>query len=225
MKTDVNKLQHGMNKEEIIATIEKLKSGAIYRLEYRDGAVLNVGQDLKLVSTITMDARFKINYANTKLAIASEAIRRADSAEKLVSVEQLLAGLNAEEQRCLPSNLQAEYLAKRNAMANQQPLWLTSKRRVSRNIDEAHPYLVHCNNGSIQLSVNRAYRWDLQKKALAGPERKYYLINKDKVGEISSDQAGVLQGLAQEARTQAGKKDSAPSSFYSINIQNICAIY
>ena len=225
MTMTMERLTNGMTKEEIISKIESLKKGAAYSLEYRDGAIIRVTDDIQIVSTIVMDARFKINYSHTKLAMAAEAIRQADSVEKWEEAERAMSKLNAEERRCLSGKIQEEYSAKKLAVANKQSLWLTSKKNVTRNTDENYPYIVYCKNEKVQLSVNRAYMWDLQKKDFVRPIRKYYMISKGKVGEISSNFVDVLVDVAQEARELAGKKDSAPTPFYSINIENICGIY
>lgn len=220
-----DRLLKGMTKDEITAAVDAVKKGSFCFVEFKDGAPIPVTEDITIVTTVVVDARF-VNYGHTKLAKTSEAIRRADSTERLAVAKDAMQKLNAIEKQCMSKKLQEEYTAKTAAAENNRPLWITPKREVNRNIDADRPYLSVTNSGSIQLSVNRAYRYDLNKREISMPKRKYYIISKDSVGEITSNFADVLKDVAKEARELAGKKEnSAPSSFYSINIANVCGIY
>jgi len=223
-KMTKEKLLNGLTREEAITKIEALKKGSFCLVEYRDGTPIRVTDDITIVSTLVIDARF-VNYGNTKLAKASEAVRRADSAERFAEAANAMNTLNAVEKTCLSKKIKEEYAAKATAYENNRPLWITPKKNVTRNVDADHPYLSTSMDGRLHLAINIAYRYDLNKKEISAPKRKYYLISKDSVGEITSDFAGVLSDVAKEARELAGKKDSAPSSFYNINISNVCDIY
>ena len=230
MTMTMERLMNGMTKEEVIATIEALKKGAAYSIEYKDGTTITRKDGSQIISTIVMDARFKINYGNTKLTKAANAIRWADSVEKMMEAEDAVNKLNTEEWRCLSKKLQEEYSAKKLAMANKQPLWVTPKKDVERKTDEKYPYIAQRDNGNeddkkIELSVTRAYLWDLQKKDFKRPIRKYYMINKNKVKEISPETAKTLTAATLAVENFAGEKPKAPTPFYSINIKNICGIY